>query len=41
MDDFNHRLKILERSSINNQRRESVTERKNNRINYFNDDLRF
>jgi len=41
MDDFNNRLKLIEKSSINKQRRESVIEHNNTKINHFNDDIRF
>jgi hypothetical protein len=42
MDDFNSRLKLLEKSSINQQRREVVHKHNNhNPMNSFNNDLRF
>jgi hypothetical protein len=41
MDDFNYRLRLLENSSINKQKRESVLKLNNNRINIYDDDLRF
>jgi len=41
MDDFNSRLKLLEKSSIDKQRRDLVYEHNNNPIDPFNNDLRF
>ncbi len=41
MDAFNYRIKLLENSSINAQKRENVLKHNNNKINKYNDDLRF
>jgi hypothetical protein len=41
MDDFNIRLKLLEKSSLHKQRREFIHDDNNTSINPFNNDLRF
>jgi hypothetical protein len=38
MDDFNYRLKLIEKSSLDKQH---IEHNNNNQINLFNDDLRF